>query len=238
MCYDHYLFPEGYTVSRSDRLCTNETRGGGLLIALSPRVRSCKHRCDLESCDECVWVEIPTYDGPNLLIGNHYFPPDTKPEVITNYFLENNLDARNFRVILMGDFNTPRFDWKRGLSQPNFRYYSKLKRDAIYTSTCLLDLRQRIDAVGISSLLDLAFTNFNELRMNFIDSGIIKPDDYHPPFVIDVFLPFNASTCRCEYSYRKFASGDYTLLYNILSAYDWSFMYSITSVDGAVTLLS
>jgi hypothetical protein len=40
---------------------------------------------------------------------------------------------------------------------------------------CLLDLRQRIDAVGNSSLLDIAFTNFSELNINFIDSGIIKP---------------------------------------------------------------
>jgi hypothetical protein len=42
-------------------------------------------------------------------------------------------------------------------------------------STCLLDLRQRIDAAGSSSLLDIAFTNFSELNINFIDSGIIKP---------------------------------------------------------------
>jgi hypothetical protein len=76
----------------------------------------------------------------------------------------------------MGDFNTPRFDWKRGVSQANCHYYSKLKGDAIYTSTCRLDLRQRIDAAGSSSLLDLAFTNFSELHINFIDSGIIKPD--------------------------------------------------------------
>jgi hypothetical protein len=132
MCYDHNLFPDGYTVFRSDRICANKTRGGGVLIALSPRVRSCKRRCDLESLEEFVWVEIPTYDGLNLLIGNHYFLPDTKPEIITNYFsfLENNLDTQNFRVILTGDFNT-RFDWKRGLSQANCHYYSKLTGDAI-----------------------------------------------------------------------------------------------------------
>jgi hypothetical protein len=75
MCYDHNLFPDGYTVLRSDRVCTYKTRGGGVLIALSPKVRSYKRRCDLEFLDECVWVEIPTYDGINLLIGNHYFPP-------------------------------------------------------------------------------------------------------------------------------------------------------------------
>jgi hypothetical protein len=240
MCYDNNLFPDGYTVFHSDRVCTNETRGGGVLIALSPRVRSCKRMCDLESLEECVWIEITTYDGLNLLIGNHYFPPDTEHEIIINCyrFLENNLETQNFRVILVGDFNTPRFDWKRGLSQANCHYYSKLKGDAIYTSTCLLDLRKRIDAVGSSCLLDLAFTNFCEIRINFIDAGIIKPDAYHPPFVIGVFLPFDANTSNCEYSYRKFASGDYTLLYNILSTYDWFFMYSITSVDDAVTSLN
>jgi hypothetical protein len=63
-----------------------QNRGGGVLIALSSRVRSYKRRYDLESCDECVWVEIPTSDGLNLIIGNHYFPPDTKPENIANYF--------------------------------------------------------------------------------------------------------------------------------------------------------
>jgi hypothetical protein len=110
--------------------------------------------------------------------------------------------------------------------------------DAIYTSTCLLDLRQRIDAVGSNSLIDLVFTNISELHINFIDSGIIKPDAYHPPFVIDASLPFDASTRNYEYSYHKFASGDYTLLYNILSTYDWSFMYGIASVDDAVTSLN
>jgi hypothetical protein len=74
--------------------------------------------------------------------------------------------------------------------------------------------------------------------MNFIDSGIIKPDAYHPPFVIDFFLPFDASTHNFVYSYCKFASWDYILLYNILLTYDWSFMYSITSVDDAVTSLN
>jgi hypothetical protein len=31
-------------------------------------------------------VEIPTSDDLNLPTGNHYFPPDTIPEVSANYF--------------------------------------------------------------------------------------------------------------------------------------------------------
>jgi hypothetical protein len=97
---------------RSDRASINKTRGGGVLIALSPRIGSCKRRYDLEYCDECLWVEIFISDGLNLLLGNDYFPPDAKPEFIANYFrfLENKLDTQNFRVIMFHVFNTPGFD--------------------------------------------------------------------------------------------------------------------------------
>ncbi|PNF33451.1 hypothetical protein B7P43_G03353 [Cryptotermes secundus] len=36
---------------RSDRASVSKTRGGGVLTALSSRIRSCKRRYDLESCD-------------------------------------------------------------------------------------------------------------------------------------------------------------------------------------------
>jgi hypothetical protein len=171
LCYDDNLFPSCYTVFRSDRASVSKTRDGGFLIALSSTVRSYKRRYDSESCDECVWIEIPTSDGLNVLIGNHYFPPDTKHENIANYFrfLENNLDAHNFRVIMVGDFNAPGFDWKIGLSLPNSHHYSKLNGDAIYTSTCLLNLNQGIDTVGSSNLLDLIFSNISDISTTPVD---------------------------------------------------------------------
>ncbi|PNF43033.1 hypothetical protein B7P43_G08782 [Cryptotermes secundus] len=240
MCLDHNLFPDSYTVLRSDRMSANKTRGGGVLTALSSKIRSFKRRCDLESYNECVWVEIPTLDNQNLIIGNHYFSPDTKLEVIANYFrsLEDRLDTKNFRVVIVGDFNAPGFDWNHGLAVPDCHYYSKLRGDAIYTSTCLLNLQQCIDSVGSSNLLDLVFTNFNDYNITFPDSGIIKPDTYHPPMVIGISLPLVNPTQNCEYSYRKYIAGDYTLLYNILSNYDWSCVYDTSSVDAGAARLS
>ena len=35
LCLDHNLFPDSYTVLRSDRVSANKTRGGGVLTALS-----------------------------------------------------------------------------------------------------------------------------------------------------------------------------------------------------------
>jgi hypothetical protein len=239
-CYYHSLFPDCYTVFRSDRASVNKTRGGGVLIALSSRVRPYKRRYDLEFYDECVWVEIPTLDRLNLLIGNHYFPLDTKPENIVSYFrfLENILDTHYFHVIMVGDFNVPGFDWKSGLSLPNSHYYSELKGDAIYTSTCLLNLNQCIETAGSSNLLDLIFSNLSGFSADPVDPGLIKPDNYHPRLIINICLPIATSVQNYAYSYRKFSSGDYALLYTTLSTSDWSSVYDTTSVDSAVTCLN
>jgi hypothetical protein len=139
---------------------------------------------------------------------------------------------------MVGDFNAPGFDWKSGLSLPYSHYYSKLKRDAIYTSTCLLNLNQCIDTVGSSNLFDLIFSNLSDLRITPVDPELINPDSYHPPMIINIYLPFTTCILNYVYSYRKFLSGDYALLYNILSTFDWSCEYGTTSVDSAVACLN
>jgi hypothetical protein len=95
---------------------------------------------------------------------------------------------------MVGDFNTPGFDWNHGLCAPDCHYYTKLRGDSIYTSTCLLNQQQCIDAVGSKNLLDLVFANFKDYDITFPNSGIIKPDSYNPPIVIGISLPFGNST--------------------------------------------
>jgi hypothetical protein len=139
---------------------------------------------------------------------------------------------------MVGDFNAPGFDWKIGLSLPNSHYYSKLKGDAIYTSTCLLNFNQCIDTVGSSNLHDLIFSNISDISITPVDPGLIKSDNYHPPMIINFCLSPATSTQNYIHSYRKFSSGDYALLYNILSTCDWSCVYGTTSVDSAVACLN
>jgi hypothetical protein len=82
---------------------------------------------------ECVWIEIPIPDGFNLLVGNHYVPPNMDNKVIENYFnsLENKLNAQSFRVLLFGDFNVPGYDWVSGLHHANTHYYTKHRGEVI-----------------------------------------------------------------------------------------------------------
>jgi hypothetical protein len=49
--------------------------------------------------------------------------------MIENYFssLETKVDTQNFRVVLLGDFNVPGYDWVNGFPQANSHYYTKIR---------------------------------------------------------------------------------------------------------------
>jgi hypothetical protein len=81
---------------------------------------------------------------------------------------------------MVGDFNAPGFDWRSGLSLPNSHYYSKLKGDAIYTFTCLLNLNQCIDTVDCSNLLDLILSNLRDISIIPVDPGLISVTIFTP----------------------------------------------------------
>jgi hypothetical protein len=72
---------------RADRDYTNSsaTRGGGALIAVSILLHGVKRRLNLEIINECVWIEIPTKDNYNLLLGNHYIAPYCNVKIIEKY---------------------------------------------------------------------------------------------------------------------------------------------------------
>jgi hypothetical protein len=106
-----------------------------------------------------------------------------------------------------------------------------LKGDVISTSTSLLGLTQRLLT---DSFLDLVFTNFDREGTFFADIGVVKPDAYHPPIVIEIPLDLHNSTSYHTHCYRKYASGDYNLLFSFLFNYDWSCVYSNNTVEAAV----
>jgi hypothetical protein len=103
---------------------------------------------------------------------------------------------------------------------------------------CLLNLNQCIETAGSGNLLDLIISNLSDLDITPIYPGLIKPDNYHPPLTINIQLPFATYVQNYVYCYRKYSSGDYALLYNLLSNFDWSCVYGTTSVDSIVASLN
>jgi hypothetical protein len=112
-------------------------------------------------------------------------------------------NTNNFRVILLCDFNAPSFNWGCGTSLPSSHHYSKLKGDAIYTSACLLGLRQLVEAADSLNLLDLVFANFLDLTSAPTDFGLIKPDTYHPPLIIHTDLQHFPNSPTSTPPYRR-----------------------------------
>lgn len=54
-------------------------------MAVSNKIQSFRIK-DLEFITEPVWAVILMKDGCNLLIGNHYFSSDIRPEMMATYF--------------------------------------------------------------------------------------------------------------------------------------------------------
>jgi hypothetical protein len=140
--------------------------------------------------------------------------------LLQTYFhhLENMLDTNNFRLILLGDFNAPGFNWGCWISVSSSHHYSKLKGEAIYTPACLLGLRQLVEAADNLFLLDLVFNNFLDLTSAPADFGLIKPETYHPPLILRTYLQHFPNSPTSTPPYRNYSDRDYTLLYSTLSA--------------------
>jgi hypothetical protein len=139
---------------------------------------------------------------------------------------------------MVGDFNTPSFEWKCGLSLPKSHYYFQHKEDVMYISTCLLNLRECMITVGSNELLNLIFPNLSDLCITPVDNGLVKTDNFHALLDYQYLSVLFHLYSNYVYSYRKFSFGVYDLLYNILSIYDCSCVHDTTSVDSAVLSLN
>lgn len=77
---------------------------GGALMAISCKFKSHRRR-DLETCDECVWLEITLRDRCGL-IGNYSFPPKSQYQPFISHLnaLTIKIDFSKYRVQIYGDF--------------------------------------------------------------------------------------------------------------------------------------
>jgi hypothetical protein len=97
---------------------------------------------------------------------------------------------------LLGDFNVPGFDWYSGLPSTNCYYYAKLKGEVIYSSICFLWLRKYNYSKDGFNLLDLVFSDVADFTINPAEYGIVQPDHYHSPFIVDCIMPIRLSKHR------------------------------------------
>ena len=102
--YDNEILPSNYKLFRHDR----QTRGGGVLIAVSDKI-PCLELTSPESLETiCVRLNLPN----PITVCVVYVPPNSASTYYETLFayisdLSNNSD----KVIIIGDFNFPDIDW-------------------------------------------------------------------------------------------------------------------------------
>ncbi|KAL1446877.1 hypothetical protein WDU94_003620 [Cyamophila willieti] len=202
----------------------NDVRGGGTLVAVKKTFKV-HRRFDLDFNNiECTWVEIALEGNSTLIVGNHYFQPSIRTELLRNYvdFLETcNIDIASSKVLFLGDYNIPRFNFDLGVSENDVPYIRN-KSDIVYSLFCTFNLMQsnyeRI--LDTDSLLDLVSSNFPDSLSITKEQGLVDWDHQHPALLINICLPVFKPNflplVKCDY-----ANGDYLGLYNYLSRYEF-----------------
>jgi hypothetical protein len=158
-----------------------------------------------------VWTEIPVSDNFSPLIGNHYFLPDCNVTIIYYClnFLEQNLNARQHRVIMLDAFNAPNYDSINGAPLPNIYYCNKIKENSIHVAICFLGLEQLNNSIVNSTVL----SDSSDCNASISSSPVVTPDKYYPPLLLDFSL-----TLACHRTpltpHRSYAQGDCLFLCN------------------------
>jgi hypothetical protein len=146
---------------------------------------------------------------------------------------EIKFNPQNFRVILLGDFNVPGFDWANGFPQANSHYYTKIRGDVVHSAACYLGISQYNLTMQNKNLLDLVFANFSCVNVTISNLDLVEPDVFHPSLVIGLSSTIVSSHSQPTRLSRDCARADYFLLCSYLS----SCVYSQSSTDSVVNQL-
>lgn len=191
------IFCSNYQVFRDDRL---ERRGGGVLIAVHCSIPS-SLVCTPDVFNiETVCVRL-TFSLMNIFIICAYIPPSFDPSVYSDFarILEavNDLMSPRDVFIVCGDFNIPDVSWlrcsERGFMVPS----SQGRMNHFFDAVSSLGLMQINNVFNVSNrLLDLIYSNVNELSVLRTVPFVSPEDKYHPTLLFKLDLCVNDNSTR------------------------------------------
>ena len=146
---------------------------------------------------ESLWVRLPLHGQANLLLGCIYRSPSTRSTddtVKLTEVLNRAASASDTHLLIIGDFNFPRIEWKEGLgniagSNPNEDLFISCLNENFLIQ--MVDSPTRIREGQGHNILDLVLTS-NQHILNSItyDTPLGKSD--HVSLVLDLNLYANA----------------------------------------------
>ncbi|XP_055543103.1 uncharacterized protein LOC129728677 [Wyeomyia smithii] len=243
------LFGDTYAVYRNDRdaVATRRKRGGGVLIAVSTKLRSSRSSSRVDNSIEHLWVNVYGSDN-TIAVGVVYIAPDfaTDATLIEKHIesatnISNSLRPCDYHL-LFGDYNQPNLVWTSSPSDflyadPSESRFS-VSGSALVDGMALLNMKQINDIRNIRDRTwDLIFINA-EIASECIVSEAVEPllqtDAFHPALVCNLncshTINYNDITNDMKFDFRK---ADFVLLDSAIASLNWSRLLE-SDIDKAV----
>jgi Reverse transcriptase (RNA-dependent DNA polymerase) len=176
-----------------------------------------------------------------ILIGNVYFPPLTDISIYNKHFeiINNLLLSYPFinNIILVGDYNFPKFQWlpsSIGFS-PNLFNLSKTELNFLLKIS-YLNIFQFNDVVNSNgSILDLVFSDFNNISVNNSVNPLVPCDNYHPGLLVSIPIIVNKPIdySLCVYNFH---TCNYVDIATTLAAINWCSLFKNLNLNDAVNM--
>lgn len=233
---DSELFCDRYLVYRRDRESSgfhNNKSGGGVLVAVSKRLRSYRVTKWESKCEDVyVCVDICLNKRPSkLLICAVYIPPPVQKHILEHFIDNTNNALENFNAtLILGDFNMSSIEW---IGSPGAPLTSSLNKNGIYEQKLL-------DFISLNSLaqyncmynhkgkiLDLVLTDTAVKSVGVSDSPLSNIDLYHPPLEFELLCNLHEETLSPNQEPKfKFYKADYSKIIQELSEISWQDLFT------------
>ncbi|XP_062565690.1 uncharacterized protein LOC134227980 [Armigeres subalbatus] len=231
-----YISGTGYEVFRCDRNSNNSRKstGGGIIIAVSSRLKASVIEDDSFNTVEQVWVSIQL-GGRKLFVCAVYIPPDRTRDLelidthCRSVFFASEIASPNDEIIVLGDFNLAGVAWvptHNGFLRPDQEHSSfhpgALRLLDNYSTATLSQVNCIVNENN--RLLDLCFVG-GRYTAPFISTApvpLVKASPHHPSLVIGVendgVRDYVGTSTAVSYVFRK---ANYCSIAEVLSNLDW-----------------
>lgn len=205
--------------------------GGGVLIAIRKHYNFTVIP-PFDNSFESIFIKI-NLNNTEILLNAIYIPPQSMAESYIRYIenIQNTLSnylnlAGTSKILLIGDYNLPGYEWItiNGKSKAiGFHRDANVRTatDALSQFCDIYNLMQLINSSNIKgNLLDLAFSNINNVITQLSDYSIFDCDNFHSAF--ELTLPIQSvNALQTEEWYFDFKRANYNDIIQALSIADW-----------------